>query len=224
MATSTVPPGSDLPSARVPRVAVVTGGTSDLTTEVADRLRELPLDVAVLDCAAKPEAVEAALVEVAATRGEPSVLVNVVHPTAEGPLCTLSDAQWETATGTPLRDVFAASRSAADSMSEAGWGRIVTVAPPLTHGSEHAALRAGLEGFTRTIALELEPFGVTANLIAPRRPHAGIGAGPGPGHVSDPARDDAARYARAVRDAVAALLGAGSVTGQVVYVSTDATD
>lgn len=257
------------PSAR--RVAVVTGSCSTTSAEVALRLAEFGMDVALLDPAAgahdplvdrirerggraraipadaaDTDAVASALAEVTAEWGEPRVLVNVVNPvspanplnaahpvstagSADGPgtadgerLCGMTDARWEAAATRPLRGVFVASRLAVDLMCEAGSGCVVTVAPPLAgDGSEHSTLRAGLEGFTATIALELEAFGVTANLIAPRRPQVGLHSDPASGGLPG----GAARYARAVADAVPALLGAkGAVTGQVVYVGADVTD
>ncbi|WP_159033066.1 SDR family NAD(P)-dependent oxidoreductase [Streptomyces fodineus] len=225
----------------------MSGGSSTTGAEVAIRLAELGMDVAILDPAAEAcagvvgriedrggramaiaadaadrGAVESALARVTSAWCEPSVLVNAVDATGGERLCDMSDARWEAATVRPLRGVFAASRLLADSMSEAGWGRVVTIAPPLADGAEHSTLRAGLEGFTRTIALELEAFGVTANLIAPRRPQVGLHSG----GASDELPGGAARYARAVADAVSALLGAAAaaVTGQIVYVGADATD
>ncbi len=258
-----------MPSPSARRVAVVTGSGSATGAEVALRLADLGMDVAVLDpavdaCAdvvdrirerggramafpvdaADSGAVESALADVTAEWREPQVLVNLVGAVGpvdpDGPgnpatpvtpgstaggatrLCDLTDAQWEAATGRPLRGVFVASRLAVDLMCEAGSGRVITVAPPLADGSEHSTLRAGLEGFTTTIALELEAFGVTANLIAPRRPQVGLHSGRAPGDLPG----SAARYARAVADAVPVLLGAEAVavTGQTVYVSADVTD
>jgi 3-oxoacyl-[acyl-carrier protein] reductase len=225
----------------------VTGGSSGGGAEVALRLAELGMDVAILDparesCAgvvgritdrggramaitadvADSKAVESALAEVTSAWGDPNVLVNVVGATGGQPLCGMSDEQWEAATGHPLRGAFVASRLMLDSMLEVGWGRIVTVAPPLAGVSEHSTLRAGLEGFTRTIALELEAFGVTANLIAPRRPQVGMH----PDRVPDDSPDDAARYAQAAADAVPVLLSAeaAAVSGQIVYVSAGTND
>ncbi|MGW1159800.1 SDR family NAD(P)-dependent oxidoreductase [Streptomyces sp. NPDC002519] len=242
-------PGADPAPPRAGRIALVNGGASAAGAAVALRLAELRMDVALLDpaagsCAgllarirdrggramaiaadaADRGAVESAVADVTAAWGEPSVLVNAVRATADEPLCDMSDEQWEAATVRPLRGVFAAARLLTDAMAESGWGRIITLAPPPAGGSEPATLRAGLEGFTKTIALELEAFGVTANLIAPRRPQAGIGSGHASGDLRDDELQDAdTHYAQAVADAAAALLGAEAVTGQVVYVGTDAT-
>lgn len=204
------------------------GGVVDRIRDNGGRAMAIPAD------AADSAAVESALAEVSAAWGDPRVLVNLVDPvdpanpgdtagTGGERLCGMTDAQWEAATGRPLRAVFVTSRLAVDLMCEAGSGRVITVAPPLADdGSEHSTLRAGLEGFTTTIALELEAFGVTANLIAPRRPRVGLHSDRAPGGLPG----GAARYARAVADAVPVLLGAeaAAVTGQTVYVGVDVTD
>jgi 3-oxoacyl-[acyl-carrier protein] reductase len=70
-----------------------------------------------------------------------------------------------------LRGAFLMSRAAQASMIEAKWGRIVNLSSTSALGNRgqvnYAAAKAGLQGFTKTLALELGKFGVTANAIAP---------------------------------------------------------
>lgn len=160
------------------RVAIVTGGASKIGAAVAVRLAECGMDVALLDenaCAdtvhritelgmrsvaigadvtdATP--VDAALAEVCSALGDPEVLVNVVGG-------ALPEPDWYASTAGLLRGVFLLSRAVVDPMIKNGRGRIITVA-----GCSNATIWAGLSGFTRTIALELSPFGITSNVVDP---------------------------------------------------------
>ena len=70
-----------------------------------------------------------------------------------------------------LRGAFLMSRAVQKHMTEAGWGRIVNLSSTSALGNRgqanYAAAKAGLQGFTKTLAIELGRFGVTANAIAP---------------------------------------------------------
>jgi 3-oxoacyl-[acyl-carrier protein] reductase len=70
-----------------------------------------------------------------------------------------------------LRGSFLMSRAAQEHMTKAGWGRIVNLSSVSALGNRgqvnYSAAKAGLQGFTKTLAIELGKFGVTANAIAP---------------------------------------------------------
>ncbi|MGR6316964.1 SDR family oxidoreductase [Micromonospora soli] len=118
-------------------------------------VRSLAIGADVTDA----DAVAAALQRVSSSLGDPGVLVTVVGPAAPGPLRELSDAAWDVSVELQLRGLFLMTRAVLDPMTRIGSGRVVTVT-----GAD-GAVRAGLVGFTRTTALELAPFGVTANLV-----------------------------------------------------------
>ncbi len=70
-----------------------------------------------------------------------------------------------------LRGAFLMSKAAQAYMTKAGWGRIVNLSSTSALGNRgqanYAAAKAGMQGFTKTLAVELGKFGVTANAIAP---------------------------------------------------------
>lgn len=148
-------------------------------TEMAKRVAETGRrSVAIETDITDAVSVEAALADVRATLGDPSVLLYGVSLTACCPLDRLSDNDWQVMTSDPLRGVFLTSRAVLDPMLQNGAGHIITIAD-VTHqepgrSHENLTLRAALGGFTMTIAMELRSFGITANLIVPASGTVGI--------------------------------------------------
>jgi 3-oxoacyl-[acyl-carrier protein] reductase len=83
----------------------------------------------------------------------------------------MSDDDWDSVMSVHLRGSFLMSRAAQEHMTKAGWGRIVNLSSVSALGNRgqvnYSAAKAGLQGFTKTLAIELGKFGVTANAIAP---------------------------------------------------------
>ena len=83
----------------------------------------------------------------------------------------MSADDWDAVMDVHLRGAFLMTRAAQAHMIEAKWGRIVNLSSTSALGNRgqanYAAAKAGLQGFTKTLALELGKFGVTANAIAP---------------------------------------------------------
>ena len=83
----------------------------------------------------------------------------------------MSADDWDAVMSVHLRGAFLMTRAAQAHMIEAKWGRIVNLSSTSALGNRgqvnYAAAKAGLQGFTKTLALELGKFGVTANAIAP---------------------------------------------------------
>ncbi|MCV2487911.1 3-oxoacyl-ACP reductase FabG [Geodermatophilus sp. YIM 151500] len=179
-----------------PRVAIVTGGARGIGAATARRLAADGFAVAVLDldeaaCKGTVEDVEsaggralavgadvsdAAQVEAAVERvarelGPPTVLVNNAGVTRDNLLFKMTEADWDTVMDVHLRGAFLMSRATQKHMIEAGWGRIVNLSSTSALGNRgqanYSAAKAGLQGFTKTLAIELGKFGVTANAIAP---------------------------------------------------------
>jgi 3-oxoacyl-[acyl-carrier protein] reductase len=178
------------------RVAVVTGGARGLGAATALRLARDGMAVAVLDLeesAAKPVvdaivaeggralavgadvadagAVEAAISRTEAELGAPTVLVNNAGITRDNLLFKMSELDWDSVMGVHLRGAFLMSRAVQKHMVAAKWGRIVNLSSTSALGNRgqanYSTAKAGLQGFTKTLAIELGKFGVTANCIAP---------------------------------------------------------
>ena len=178
------------------RTAVVTGAARGIGAAVAKRLAQDGFAVAVLDldesaCAATADAitadggralavgvdvsdeasVSAAVDRVAAELGAPTVLVNNAGIIRDNMLFKMSVDDWDAVMGVHLRGSFLMSRAAQKYMTEAKWGRIINLSSTSALGNRgqvnYSAAKAGLQGFTKTLAIELGKFGVTANAIAP---------------------------------------------------------
>jgi 3-oxoacyl-[acyl-carrier protein] reductase len=178
------------------RVAIVTGAARGIGAATATRLAADGLDVAVLDldeAAGKPtveriteagqrglavgvdvsdaDQVAAAVARVAAELGPPTVLVNNAGVIRDNLLFKLTEADWDTVLDVHLRGAFLMSRAVQGFMTEQRWGRIVNLSSSSALGNRgqanYSAAKAGLQGFTKTLAIELGPFGVTVNAVAP---------------------------------------------------------
>src|SRR5215475_3108263 len=81
-------------------------------------------------------------------------------------------AAWDLTTGVNAKGAFLMSRAAVPSMRKAGWGRIVSVSSraafrPGKRRATYAASKAAIVGFTKSLALDLAPFGITVNAVCP---------------------------------------------------------
>jgi 3-oxoacyl-[acyl-carrier protein] reductase len=100
-------------------------------------------------------------------------LAQVGRPSSSDLFVDLDPVNWQTAIDRNLTTAFNITRVVAPPMVERGYGRIVNVSsvtgPRVAYagGSGYAAAKAGMDGFTRALALELGPFGVTVNSVAP---------------------------------------------------------
>jgi NAD(P)-dependent dehydrogenase (short-subunit alcohol dehydrogenase family) len=167
--------------------AFITGGAQGIGAAVARRLRSEGLDVAVGDLGEKRAATEEeglrfepldvtdeSSVERAIDAVRPvDVLVNCAGVTIAGhPVDEVSVADWNVQIRVNLTGTFLATRAVVPGMRERGWGRIVNLASALaTRGlagsCAYAASKAGVVGFTRAVAADLAPHGVTVNAVAP---------------------------------------------------------
>lgn len=178
------------------RVAVVTGAARGIGAATARRLAADGLAVALLDldetgCKENAQAildaggravavradvsdgdqVAAAVAEVAERLGPPTALINNAGVIRDNLLFRMTDTDWDTVIGVHLRGAFLMSRAVQAHMTAARRGRIVNISSTAALGNRgqanYSAAKAGLQGFTKTLAIELGPFGVTVNAIAP---------------------------------------------------------
>jgi 3-oxoacyl-[acyl-carrier protein] reductase len=180
----------------IPRVALVTGAARGIGAAIAARLGRDGYAVAVLDldaaaCSGTVKAVEAdggralavgadvansaqvdaAVAAVVETLGPPTVLINNAGVLRDNLLFKMSEQDWDIVLDVHLKGSFLMSRALQGFMTEAGWGRIVNLSSISAQGNRgqanYSAAKAGLQGFTKTLAIELGRFGVTVNAIAP---------------------------------------------------------
>ncbi|HEX3790942.1 MAG TPA: 3-oxoacyl-ACP reductase FabG [Pseudonocardiaceae bacterium] len=178
------------------RVAIVTGAARGIGAATAKRLAEDGFAVGVVDLKADlgaetveaitsaggralavgadvsdSDQVAAAVGEIAETLGGPTVLVNNAGVTRDNLLFKMTEQDWDLVLNVHLRGAFLMSRAAQKYMIEAKWGRIVNLSSTSALGNRgqvnYSAAKAGMQGFTKTLAIELGKFGVTANSIAP---------------------------------------------------------
>ncbi len=178
------------------RVAIVTGAARGIGAAVAKRLAQDGFAVGVLDLeeaagkatveaieaaggralalgadVSDAEQVEAAVSRVAAELGAPTVLVNNAGVIRDNMLFKMTEVDWDVVMNVHLRGAFLMTRAVQKHMIDAKWGRIVNLSSTSALGNRgqanYATAKAGLQGFTKTLAIELGKFGVTANAIAP---------------------------------------------------------
>ncbi|MFD3747267.1 3-oxoacyl-ACP reductase FabG [Nocardia sp. NPDC058633] len=178
------------------KVAIVTGAARGIGAAVAGKLASDGYAVAVLDldeaaCAGTVTAIEAAggealavgadvadeaavaaaVERIATELGAPTVLVNNAGVLRDNLLFKMSVDDWDTVMNVHLRGAFLMTRAVQKYMVEAKFGRIVNLSSTSALGNRgqanYSAAKAGMQGFTKTLAFELGKFGVTANAIAP---------------------------------------------------------
>jgi 3-oxoacyl-[acyl-carrier protein] reductase len=178
------------------RVAVVTGAGRGIGAAVAARLADDGFAVALLDLdeagvkqgaeaivarggkaagfaldVSDAEQVEAAVTRVADELGPPVVLVNNAGITRDNLIFKMTEQDWDSVLGVHLKGSFLMTRAVQKHMTQEKWGRIVNLSSTSALGNRgqvnYSAAKAGMQGFTKTLAIELGKFNVTANAIAP---------------------------------------------------------
>jgi 3-oxoacyl-[acyl-carrier protein] reductase len=178
------------------RVAIVTGAARGIGAAIAHRLAADGMSVGVVDLdeqgsertakeiienggraipigadVADERAASNAVQQTAAELGPVAVLINSAGIIRDNLIFKMSASDWDSVIDVHLRGAFMMTRAAQTHMTQARWGRIVNISSTSALGNRgqanYATAKAGLIGFTKTLALELGKFGVTANAIAP---------------------------------------------------------
>ncbi|SBN62030.1 3-oxoacyl-[acyl-carrier protein] reductase [Curtobacterium sp. 9128] len=171
------------------RVVVITGAGRGIGRTIAERFaddgaRVVALDLAFPDGAptdsadtvtcnvADPDSVRTAIDTVVERHGTIDVLVNNAGINVDGPVAELRWTDWQRCMDVNLGGVFLMSQAVAPVMQRAGRGRIINAASfaaiiPSVGSAAYAASKAAVVSFTRVLASELGPWGITVNAYAP---------------------------------------------------------
>jgi 2-hydroxycyclohexanecarboxyl-CoA dehydrogenase len=179
------------------RVAIVTGGGSGIGLAIGRRLAADGTAVALFDrnseaaqeAAVEIEAsggtsiglsvdvtdrpgIEAGVAKVVDGLGPPTILVNNAGLQGFDPFLTISPEKWQRILDVNLTGTFHCCQVVLPHMIEAGWGRIVNISSSSAQGGQplmthYVASKAGVIGFTKALALEFGPQGITVNTIPP---------------------------------------------------------
>ena len=179
------------------RVALVTGGTGGIGTSIIERLagmghrvatnyrdegrarawqksmRERGIDVHIAKAdVADPEQCEAMVRDVEQALGPVDILVNNAGITRDTTFHRMTAAQWNEVIATNLGSVFNVTRPVIDGMRERKWGRIIQISSINGQKGQYgqanyAASKAGMHGFTISLAQENAKFGITVNTVSP---------------------------------------------------------
>ncbi len=176
------------------RVALVTGAARGIGAGIAKRFADEGAAVAILDLdesaaaataaslgatkaigvgcdVADSAAVESAVSRVVGELGRLDVLVNNAGITRDNLLFKMTEEDWDLVMNVHLRGAFLMSKAAQKVMTEQKYGKILNLSSVSALGNRgqanYSAAKMGVQGFTRTLAIELGPYGINVNAIAP---------------------------------------------------------
>ncbi|MCF3942956.1 3-oxoacyl-ACP reductase FabG [Oceanobacillus alkalisoli] len=178
------------------RTAFITGGSRGIGKGIAQRFAEEEAKVGIIDIneaalsetmreleeqgyevfskvvdVVNADEVEAAMKEFVTSFGSLDILVNNAGIIRDNLLFKMTDSDWEQVMDVHLKGTFYASRAAQKYMVDKKYGRIINVSSTSALGNRgqanYATAKAGLQGFTKTLAIELGKYGITVNAVAP---------------------------------------------------------
>ena len=146
---------------------------ADVDEEEAQRVADaLPAAIALrLDVTSEAQW-QAALTKIMWAHGRLDALVNNAGITRDNLLMRLKDDDWTSVLETNLSSVYRTSKAVLRGMAKARWGRIINISSVVAGmgnpgQGNYCAAKAGVEGFTRSLAKEMSNRGITANCVAP---------------------------------------------------------
>ena len=178
------------------RVAIITGGSRGIGKAIAENLAAEGAKVAIFDVneetlhttaeefkqkeykvltkvadVTSAEEVEQAVAEVNEHFGAIDILVNNAGVIRDNLIFKMTDSDWQMVMDVHLKGTFNMTRAAQKYMVKQKYGRIINISSTSALGNRgqvnYAAAKAGIQGFTKTLAIELGGFGITANSVAP---------------------------------------------------------
>ncbi len=178
------------------RTAFVTGGSRGIGRAIVNQFAEEGANVAIIDLdeealktteaelkeqgypvytklasVTERDEIELAMKEAYEAFGSLDILVNNAGVIRDNLLFKMTDDDWLTVMDVHLKGAFFASRAAQQYMTKNNYGRIINISSTSALGnrgqSNYSTAKAGLQGLTKTLAIELGKFGITANAVAP---------------------------------------------------------
>ena len=178
------------------RTALVTGGSRGIGKAIVERFAAEGANVAIIDVnesalketaellqqkgvpvyvkvasVTDKDAVEQAVAEIVERFGSLDIIVNNAGVIRDNLLFKMTDEDWQTVMDVHLKGAFYVSRAAQKYMVERRYGRIINISSTSALGNRgqanYAAAKAGIQGFTKTLAIELGKYGITVNAVAP---------------------------------------------------------
>lgn len=178
------------------KVALVTGGSRGIGKAVAEKLAKQGAKIAIIDInqdaldevkedftnkgydvftkqanVVKSNEVEEVVEEIFSEFGTIDILVNNAGIIRDNLLFKMTDDDWQQVMDVHLNGSFNAARAVQKYMVKQNYGRIINISSTSAQGNpgqaNYATVKAGLQGLTKTLALELGKFGITANAVAP---------------------------------------------------------
>ena len=173
-----------MPPASNPRTAIVTGGASGIGAAIVHRLITDGYQVATLDITPAEGGqsytvdvtdraqIDTALADIRSRFGPVTILVNAAGAEGSARFLDISFAEWQRVIDVTLNGVFHTTQAVLPDMLDAGWGRIVNISSSSTHSgtpmkTHYVAAKSGVNGLTKSLALEYGPKGITVNAVPP---------------------------------------------------------
>ena len=217
------------------RVALADIDTEGCKQVVAQLERQGSEGLVVACNVADKTMVQDAMEQTVSRFGQLDILVNNAGVVRDSLLFKMSDDDWDLVLNVHLKGAFLCSRAAQVYMVKQNYGRIVSLSSTSALGNRgqvnYSAAKAGLQGLTRTLAIELGPFGITANAVAPgfidtemtRATAHRLGLDPDK-RIEEAAKTIPVRRVGQPRDVANVICflaseEAGFVSGQIIYVA-----
>ena len=146
--------------------ATTQGGADSISEASGGRCRGVVLNVA------DDESVQAAIKDIQNSEGSPSILVNNAGITKDNLLMRMKQDEWDDVIATNLTGLYRVSKACVRGMMKAKKGRIINIASVIAvmgnaGQSNYAATKAGMIGFSKSLAREIGSRGITVNVVAP---------------------------------------------------------
>ena len=162
------------------------------------------------------EEIETAFKQILDAHGRVDILVNNAGITRDGLLMKMKEEQWDAVLNTNLKGVFLCTKAVSRVMMKQRWGRIINITSVVGFAgnagqANYAAAKAGIVGFTKSVARELASRGITVNGVAP-------------GYiVTDMTRDLSEEVTNTIKKEIPmGVLGeAEDIAGAVAYLASD---